>query len=169
VGLPIDSNPNADTVIAGIASNIKSVFENYQPQLDSGSQIVAPYEMSGSAINPEITVSVQKCVTIICQTVALDAMITLEKTTGSCDQNYNMVLDLTKSSSTLSDVYSSIVVSVCYHKGSNGTGSVDFSGSATEAPNYSGGEVADQIFDFLQLQIEPMAQAFQDTIAGKKN
>jgi hypothetical protein len=140
VGLPIDSNPNADTVIAGIASNIKSVFENYQPQLDSGSQIVAPYEMSGSAINPEITVSVQKCVTIICQTVALDAMITLEKTTGSC-----------------------------YHKGSNGTGSVDFSGSATEAPNYSGGEVADQIFDFLQLQIEPMAQAFQDTIAGKKN
>jgi hypothetical protein len=161
------SGPNAEDRLNALAANLKSVFELYQPQLDSDSQIVAPYTVSGSATQPEIAVSVQKCVSVVCETVDLDAHIALTNVKGDCDRNLSLHIDMSQSSSNLTDVYDALQVNICFHRASNGSGTLDVVGYAVESPTYSGGEVADQIFDFLQMQIDPMADAFQQSLATK--
>src|ERR1700733_3782840 len=63
---------NAESYLQSKVVDLKDLMQYYQVALDSGSTITTPEAFSGTEQNPVMTVSVKKCVLIICQTVDLE-------------------------------------------------------------------------------------------------
>src|SRR5258708_361767 len=70
---------NSNEVLSRTAGDPKAIFERYQPALDSSSKIVRPVQVSGPANKPVMDVSIQKCMSFVCQTMDLDAVITIRE------------------------------------------------------------------------------------------
>ena len=157
-------NSNPEQVFERTADNPKAIFERYEPKLDSSSKIVNPLRIGGTQDNPTIKVSIRKCVSFICQTVDLDAEVTLKEARGSCDRNFLMQADLRRSSDTLSDTYDRLDVTICYRNTKSGEAKLDLTATARHASRYSTGIVQRQILDFLQLQIQPITRALAETL-----
>lgn len=157
-------NANPEQVFERTADNPKAIFERYEPKLDSSSKIVSPLRIGGTQDNPTLKVSIRKCVGLICQTVDLDAEVTLKESRGSCDRNFLMQADLRRSSDTLSNTYDRLDVTICYRNTKSGEARLDLNASAHHASRYSGGIVQRQIMDFLQLQIQPITRALAETL-----
>lgn len=146
------------------ADNPKAIFQRYKPKLDSGSKITSPLQVGGTQTHPTIKVSIRKCVAFICQTVDLDAEVTIRETSGSCKKNYAMSADLRRSSDTLSDTYDRLDVTICYQQTKTTEAQLQLAAYAHRATKYSGGVVQKEIMDFLQLQVQPITQALAETL-----
>lgn len=157
---------NADPlkVLLLTADNPKALFERYKPKLDSGSKITSPLQIGGTRDNPVIKVSIRKCVAFICQTVDLDAEVSLKEVRGNCDHNMFMAADLRRSSATLSDVYDQLDVHICFKQTKAQEGQLTLTAQARRAGTYSGGIVQKEILDFLRLQIDPITTALEETL-----
>lgn len=154
---------DVDTVLEKTIGNVKSIFNRYKVALDSSTKIVSPLQVGGTQTNPTIKVTMEKCVMFICQTVALDAEITVKSVSGKCEKNYAMVVDLRRSGQTLTDVYDQLNVNICFNKNATG-GQADLTASAHQAPNYSTGMIQKEIFKLLQLQVKPIITALNETL-----
>lgn len=146
------------------ADNPKAIFQRYKPKLDSGSKITSPLQIGGTQANPTIKVSVRKCVAIICQTVDLDAEVSIRETSGSCKKNYALSADLRRSSATLADTYDRLDVTICYQQSKANEAQLQLAAYAHRAPRYDGGVVQKEIMEFLQLQVQPITQALAETL-----
>lgn len=147
-------------VISLTAENLKDVFMGYKVALNSGLSIVKPLEVSGTQANPNIKVSLKKCVAFVCQTVKLDIDLTISKVEGSCDENFYLKAELDRSSSTLTDVYEYFYTTICAKRSPEGA-KVTLSSFATRARSYNSGMVASNIKQILQLQIAPIIKSLQ--------
>ncbi len=147
-------------VISLTAENLKDVFVSYKIALGSGLSIVKPLVVSGTQAAPNIKVTLRKCVTIVCQTVELDADLTITKVDGACDENFFLKADLQRSSDTLTDVYDYFYTTICANRSAEGA-KATLSSYAFRARTYNGGIVASTIRDILQLQIAPIMKSLQ--------
>jgi hypothetical protein len=158
------ASTNSDDVLNRTTADLRGVFQRYQPAVDSGSKIVKPLRVSGSASRPILQMSVEKCVLFVCETVDMDAEVVLKESGGPCKRNFTLVGDLSKSSDRLKDTYDSLNVAICYNTDATGAGKLDLVASAHQAPNYDTGIIQQQIFNLLQLQIKPMTKALNDAL-----
>src|SRR5438045_1332684 len=79
--------PDSEEILHQTTLNLKSVFQNYVPVVDSGSTITSPLRVEGTATNPQIRLSVKKCIFGFCKTVDLNAVISLaEAAHAKCDR-----------------------------------------------------------------------------------
>lgn len=147
-------------VITLTAENLKDVFLGYKIALDSGLTIVKPLVISGTQANPNMKVTLKKCIAIICETVSLDADLTITKVNGACDENFVLKADLQKSSDRLTEVYDYFYTTICANGSAQGAKAV-LTSYAFRASTYSGGFIASTIKDILQLQIAPILKSLQ--------
>jgi hypothetical protein len=147
-------------VISLTAENLKDVFMGYKIALSQGLSIVKPLVVSGTQAGPNIRVSLKKCVTIVCNTVDLDADLSITKVEGRCDENFFLKADLQKSSYTLTEVYDYFYTTICANRSAQGA-KVSLTSYAFRARTYSGGIVASTIRDILQIQITPILKSLQ--------
>jgi hypothetical protein len=158
-------NPHSSEVLNRLVANPKAVFEHYQPALDSGSTIVRPLQVTGSATHPIMQVSIRKCVLFVCQTADLDADVTLrEGKQAGCDRAFQLVANLSRSSDLVRNTYDRLDAALCYKANANGTGSLNCSASGNHASTYSQGFAQEQIFQMLQLQVQPIVSAVQSVL-----
>jgi hypothetical protein len=153
------SHNNSEIVLNKTLSDVRAVFQNYHPALDSSTKIKSPVRVSGSSTRPFVEVTMEKCVVIVCQTVDMKADITVKDTDGKCTKNFILRADLTRSSEILTNVYDSLDVVGCYQRSADGQGILTFGGSAHHAPKYSGGPIQNEIYQLLKLQLDPIASA----------
>jgi len=155
---------NPDAVLTATLGNLKAVFNYYQPAFDSGTQVISPLEVSGTQNSPVLDLAVKKCVFVECQTVEMYAELSLQNLQGgNCKRHFVVSADLSRSSEILSDMYSKLQVDVCYNSNA-GNSTIEVNGSAVRSQYYSGGIVAQQIMDMLQMQIQPMAEALEEAL-----
>ncbi len=148
---------NIGQVMAKTEANIKVFADNFKVRLDSKTKIVSAPQIIGPVLQPVYKITVKKCVLFICQTVALDAEFSLKKSTGQCNYNYILRVDLQRSSALLSDLYSAISAGICVQKSATG-GVASVQVNLLHAPNYSTGIVQKQAFDLISLQAESILE-----------
>ncbi len=148
---------NIGQVMAKTEANIKVFADNFKVRLDSKTKIVSAPQVIGPVLQPVYKITVKKCVLFICQTVALDAEFSLKKSTGQCNYNYILRVDLQRSSALLSDLYSAISAGICVQKSATG-GVASVQVNLLHAPNYSTGIVQKQAFDLISLQAESILE-----------
>jgi len=157
---------NPAQVMQATANNLKDIFLRYKPEFDSSTKIITPYAVSGTETNPVISVTVQKCVLFMCPTITLDGTTEIKPISGgSCDAQYLLSADLTRSSSLLANSYNELLVNICYHTTPTG-GHIDIKASAQRGPSYSGNPLDKEVFQMLLLQIAPMSAALQKSLAA---
>ena len=147
-------------VISLTAENLKDVFLGYKIAVGPGLSIVSPLVVSGTQASPNMRVTLKKCITIICETVSLDADLTITKVDGTCDENFILKADLQRSSDTLTEVYDYFYTTICANRSAQGANTI-LTSYAFRANTYSGGIVASTIKDILQLQIAPIIKSLQ--------
>jgi hypothetical protein len=161
--ITIASARSADILDRTVA-DIRGVFQRYQPAIDSQSKIVSPLRVTGSASQPEVQVSIQKCIFILCQTVDLDAEISVQTVAGSCAKNFVVVADLHRSSGVLTDYYDRLEVTGCYKATTGGQGQIEMSASAHQASGYRANALQREIFKVLQEQVSPILRALDQSL-----
>lgn len=154
-----------DEVLQSVVENLKLVFDRYKVRVDSGTQIVSPLRIGGTQMSPTMKVTLRKCVFFSCETVALDAVISIEAVQGQCLQNYLIEVDLTRSSPTQTEYYQALNVHVCYRTKGN-TARIDLTGEAVRSTTYSRGIVQKEILKILQLQIPAIGTALKAALTA---
>jgi hypothetical protein len=157
---------NGNQVLDVTAANLDEIFEAYIPALDSSSQIVSPKLVSGPADAPRLQLGIQACVFVICRTIHLDATITVQPVSGSCETNLLLTADLTRSTDILANSYDRLNVSICLNSQKSGSQyDLSVSASAHRAPSYSSGIYSSNDLRFLKLQTDPILQALNQTLS----
>jgi hypothetical protein len=156
---------NPDRVMEITTAKLKEVFQRYRPVVDSSTTIISPLQVTGPQTNPRIQMTAKKCVLFQCQTVKLDASITLREVSGSCRQNYVLNADLSRSGEILASNYDSLRVNICYSS-ARANARVQGEAFALRAPGYQGGIIANEILKMLTLQVKPMSQAIKESLAA---
>ena len=131
--------------------------------MDKKSKVVSEQIISGSLLEPVLKVSIEKCVFIFCQTIDLDAAFKLymtdEQPGANCDHNYLLVVDFQRSSSMLSELYSSMNTKICFMNTTQGA-SATLQIALVHAETYSSGIVQKNAFSLISLQPEAILQSF---------
>jgi hypothetical protein len=152
-------------VLDATAAHLNEIFEAYVPALDSSSQIVSPKLVSGPADAPRLQLGIQACVFIICRTVDLDATITIQSVSGSCETNLLLTADLTRSTDILSNSYDRLNVNICLNPQTGGSQyDLSVSASAHKALSYNSGIYSSNDLRFLKLQTNPILHALNQTL-----
>lgn len=141
--------------------NLRGVFQNFRPGVDSATRVLSGPSVSGSSTHPYLKVSMERCVLLMCKTVDLDADITLQETKGTCKKNLLIQADLSRSSDTLSSVYDRLDFAICYNSAQDGRGAIEFTAAAHRAPSFDAGIVQAEVLTVIQLQVAPIARALQ--------
>lgn len=157
--LSIKSGRYAD-VIDLTAANLKDVFKDFKLVMGPGFSVVKPLMISGTQAMPNFRATLKKCVTIICETVDVDADLVISEAQGSCAENYYLKADLDKSGELLTNVYEYFFSVICVNPSPEGA-TATLKTYAARARGYSGGPIASTIKDFLRLQIAPLMSSLQ--------
>jgi hypothetical protein len=160
------TSTQSELVINKMMGDIRVIFQNFQPAVDSSTKIVSPLTVTGSSTHPFMEVGMEKCVFLFCETVDMRADITIREVPGKCTKNLLLSADISKSSELLANVYDSLDFNICFMKAQDGTGTLDFVGSAHQASTYSAGVVQGMVYNLMKLQVAPIASAInKDLIA----
>lgn len=151
----------SDVILTRALGDLRSVFQNYRPALDSTTTVISPVQVSGSSTHPFMQVTMKKCVLLFCETVEMKADITAREVSGKCDKNIALSADITKSSEILSNLYDSLDFTICYTRSQDGSGTLDYSGSAHRASGYQGGVVQSEVYGLMKLQVAPIGAAIK--------
>jgi len=152
-----------EAVLNKTIENLKGVFQRYKPALDSNTEIVSPLKVGGTAARPNFSVGLRKCVFVVCETVDLEAAISLREVSGGCERNLVLDADLRRSSARMSDNFRALKVDICFQsKGTNAR--ITTEAWAIRAPSYSDGLVTDEILKMLKMQIQPMSDALKKSL-----
>jgi len=142
---------NLNLFLTSVESDLRPFAENFHIQLDSGSKVVVPQEISGTQMQPVLKMSVKKCVFIFCQTIDLDVEFLLQKTSGSCDRNYLLSANLSRSSQLLTQLYSSIDTQICVHATDTG-GQMQLRSTLIRAPDFQNNLIQKNAYALIKLQ-----------------
>jgi len=152
-----------EKVMAKTESNIKVFADNFEVRLDRKSKIVTPKQVIGPILQPVYKVSVQKCVFLFCQTIDLDAEFSLKRLTGKCSYNYQLSVDLQRSTEMLSDLYSFINTDICIQKTAGGA-TATLQVNLVHASTYDTGAVQKNAFELISLQGQSILDSFVTTM-----
>lgn len=144
-------------------AKLKSVFQRYRPALDSGTSVIKPLVISGSETQPRLQMTLKKCVLFICETVSLDAVVSLRETRGSCTRNFVITADLTRSSELLAKNYRALRVNICAQL-ADASADLQIDAFAERGAGYESGTVTQEIFKLLSAQIPPMTNALTESL-----
>lgn len=158
------NSSHSEAIFNKALGDLRSVFQNYSPAVDSSTRIVSPLQVSGSSTRPYIEVTMEKCVLLFCKTVELKASVDAQEVSGKCAKNIALTADLARSSEILSSLYSSLDFTLCYNRNQDGTGTIEFSGSARRARSYRGGVVQGEVYNLMKLQVAPISAAIKKTM-----
>jgi len=157
----------AADLVEAATTDLKKLIGNFKLVLDRGAKIVTPPTVGGTIDHPIYKASIQKCVLFICETAHLDIEFSLLEYAGTCDLNFLLDGDLTRSSANVSDAYSNFQVHVCLTKTLAGV-TLLFTGQAVRSPAFNSGIKQSQILKMLTLQLPAVQQAVQTTLGLKK-
>jgi hypothetical protein len=150
-------------VLDTTVQKLRDVFRRYRPVFDSGTTVISPLKIGGSQSQPTMNMVVRKCVLFICETVEIDATIRLRERSGSCERNFTLEAELSRSSKPLTDNYEQLRVESCF-RSNRSQGSISIEGYADRARTYSSGPVSNEIVKMLGLQVEPMSRALLESL-----
>lgn len=165
--IPMQSTRSNELLDRTLA-DLRMVFQRFQFALDSSTTIVVPKKVTGTAERPVMTVTVKKCILFICETMVLDAEVSAREVSGSCTRNFQIHSNLGRSDHKVRDIYDSLDVSVCFKEGREGRNTLTFVGHAHHGPGYRQDFVQQELVKMLQLQVEPLVKAVQDTLRAKE-
>ena len=149
-----------------IYTNLSSVFEIYRPALDSNSSIVSGPTISGTLANPIYEVQVKKCVFRICESVNLNAFSSASRPDGTCALNYQVDIDLSRSSTNLADIYKMMTIQICGNpNGDQMSLALDF--TAYRSEKFSTGIKQREILSMLKLQLDPMTKSMLQVLESR--
>lgn len=148
-----------DKTFEKTADDLKTVFLKYRPALDSDTKVISPLRITGSQRRPSLAMTVEKCVFFVCKQITLDADISVSETSGRCERNLVMSIDLKRSTQDLTNIYDQIDVGICLSKND-----LVLNAQARQAPRYDTGMVQQEIFKLLKKQISPIIQALDATL-----
>jgi hypothetical protein len=160
----------SEILLERMVNEVRTVFHNYKPGVDATTRIVSMPKVTGSSTHPFVNASMEKCVRVLvvdqCQTVDLNADVTVTSEKGQCAKNLLLKADISKSSSLLSDQYSELRFHICFNRSGNGKGSLRIVGDAVIAPPRGGIvlPVKDIVLDVLKLQLDPIGEAIKKTL-----
>lgn len=155
---------DSEAVLAAVTASSKDIFDRYQLRIDSGTKVLSKLQVGGTQTNPVLKATIRKCVSFICQTVKLDAEVSVQPVQSpTCSSSYVMLIDLERSSVELSDIYDQIKVDICSKKTTTGS-DLTLIANARHAANYSDGFIKNEIMKFLQLQIPSIITAINQTL-----
>lgn len=158
------NSPSSKQIFLAMISDLKGVMENVTPKIGGGFSIVAPYRVKGSQARPIVTMTVQKCVTIICQSVDFDTEFVADRVQGNCDLNYEVTGDFSRSGQTLTNIYSKMAMSLCFNADKSGAGVVNIEAHIIRSSSYSTGYIQGQIFGFSKMQVPTMVRAVRKSV-----
>ena len=156
-------SPSIDKVLAKTETNIKVFADNFNVRLDSGSKIVAAKKVGGTLLQPVLNITIRKCVFLFCQTIDLDAEFDLKVVNGTCDLNYELNVDLRRSSQMLTDLYSNILTQICIKKNATGA-TAALQVDLIHASTYQAGIVQKQAFNLISLQGQSLLETFKSVM-----
>lgn len=154
---------NPEQILFKTVANLKSIFDKYKVQTDSSSRITSPLRVAGTAINPTMQVGIQKCVLFICKDVDLNAIMAIQEVRGSCQRTFTLVVDLSKSRGVLIDNYDRLDVGICYNA-KDQDAQIAVQVNAHHAKTYQPGEVQNEVYKLLKIQIPALADALSKTL-----
>ena len=154
----------SDAVLIKTVMEPKGLYQRYKPQMDSKSELISGLDVGGTVNEPVLKMKIKSCVLFICQTVDFNGVVSVKETSGSCQKNYMMQTDLSRSGSILTDVYQRLDIGLCFNRDANNQGTLKIVSKALRSDDYSTGITQRAIFGFLQLQIKPMMSALSETL-----
>lgn len=167
--IPI-KNSKSEILVERMVGDVRAIFRNYRPGVDSTTTLLTAPQISGSSTHPFMNASMRKCVTVFvvqqCESVELKADITVSEESGKCTKNFLLKADISKSSEMLSNHYGELNFHICFKKAADGTGVVRVVGEAEPATQQRGVvlPVKGIVFDVLKLQLDPIGVAIQKTL-----
>lgn len=163
----IDS-PHSDQVLSRTAANLMGVFDRFRPLLGSDSTVISPWKVRGSKANPLLQISVQKCLMgFACGSVALVGEASILPSKGACTKNYQLHIDLSRSSDLVASTYDALDADLCYKKQPGGAGALTLSQSAHRAPRYEPGSTQQMVLGFMKQQAPQITRAFQEALRSE--
>lgn len=164
--------PNAEEALLRTVADVRGVLVLFEPAVTGDVRIVEPKRVTGSKENPRMTMSVEKCIGIFCQTIDLVADVSVKAVKGNCKYNWEMDLDIVRSSSMVVDQYDRLQIDACYTARTDRQGTLTLNGKIRRGPRYSKGTIQKAILDVLKAQFPPMSEAFRKSLrknAGQPN
>jgi hypothetical protein len=162
------NSSRANDILDRTVADIRMVFQKFELALDSSTKIIVPKKVSGTAARPVMTVTARKCVLFVCETISIDAESDIREVSGNCDRNFILTSNLGRSSQQLRDIYERLEVNVCFKSGQGGRNSLKLVGYAHHSAKYNEGLVQKELLKLLQLQVDPISKALQDTLKAKE-
>lgn len=150
-------------VLDKTVAKLKNVFQRYRPAIGSGTTVTKPLVVGGTDAQPRLQMSVRKCVLFICETVDLDATVTIREVKGNCARNFVMTADLARSSAILVNNYRGLKVNICAQI-ADASANLKIDAFAERGARYENGTVSREIFDLLSNQIPPMTNALSESL-----
>lgn len=154
------SAQSPEIVLNKMVGDVRAIFKNYKP---AGVTVKKEVEVTGSSTHPFMTVTMEKCVFLACQTVEMKADLTVVQETGKCAKNYLLKADISKSSETLSDQYGALNFKICFNKSSDGKYALVIKGLAEHGPGH-GGAFQPVVYEVLQAQLDPIGTAIKKSL-----
>lgn len=158
----IDSR-DPEGVLNRTLDDLKAVFKRFHPSADGG-EWVHELVVGGTKMNPTLQMSLKKCVAFICETVDLDAEVSLREERGNCDRNFVLEADLQRSSQMLTDYYRRLDTTICFRRTSNGKGEISAVATAIRTSGFKKDIVQKQILSTLKAQANPIIEAVDESL-----
>ena len=155
---------NSAALVETLAQNPKEIFLRFQPALDSSTKVLQPLLVSGSPSTPIIQLSLKKCVFFYCEAIDLDASISIAIQPPVCNKNYLMIVDLSRSSPRVREVYDGLDIQVCYQERPGGKGILQMDSFANQAKSFSPGIIQREIKKILLMQVKPIVSAISKSL-----
>jgi hypothetical protein len=146
-----------------LQDNLKPFVQNFKIQLDDSSKIVSRKKVLGTDAEPQLQVSIQKCVLVICQVIELDAQFRLIPTEGQCEYSYLLEVDLENSSERLANLYSQMLTEICATRTENGS-ILNLKVYLIHADSYSAGVIQKTAFALISRQAEAIWKSVISTL-----
>lgn len=160
--IAIDSR-DSEGVLNRTLDDLRAVFIRFHPSADGG-EWVHELVVGGSKMNPTLKMSLRKCVAFICETVDLDAEVSLREERGNCDRNFVLEADLQRSSQMLTDYYRRLDTEICFMRTSNGNGELRAVATAIRTSGFKKDIVQKQILSTLKAQANPIIRAVEESL-----
>lgn len=157
------NSSNSEAVLDRTLGDLRAVFKRLRPNPDGGTW-VKELVVSGTRSNPIMQMSLRKCVAFVCETVDLDADVSMREVRGECDRNFVVEADLSRSSKILTDYYRRLDTSICFNKSSSGKGTLIAEAVAIRAPGFKNGVIQKEILSTLKAQARPIIYAVDESL-----
>lgn len=141
--------------------DLSAMFAGYQPRMVRGVKRTTPVTVTEEA-EPLISFDVKKCLLFVCQRAEFRARVSgFAYEDEGCLQARQVELDLSSSSSNLSEYYSVLELKFCQLSADGGRTRVRVRGQVYRTKGYRENVTQRLIMDLLEAQTQPLVDTFE--------